>query len=72
MDINPNTHTLYTSSLDTNTVWVLDASKCNGMDTSGCTKFAPTTTVGVGPLGIANNPNTRTVYAANETTTLFP
>ena len=64
--INPNTHTLYTASLDTNTVWVLDASTCNAMNTSGCTKFAPTTTVGAAPLGIANNPNTRTVYAAND------
>ncbi len=66
VDIDPNTHTLYTSSPDTNRVWVLDASTCNGMDTSGCTKFAPTTTVGAAPLGIANNPNTRTVYAAND------
>ncbi len=67
VDVDPKTHTLYTSSVDTNRVWVLDASKCNGMDTSGCTKFAPTTTVGAAPLGIANNPNTRTVYEANET-----
>ena len=66
VDINPNTHTLYTASLDTNTVWVLDASTCNAMNTSGCTKFAPTTTIGAGPFGIANNPNTRTVYAANQ------
>jgi DNA-binding beta-propeller fold protein YncE len=66
VDINPNTHTLYTASLDTNTVWVLDASTCNGMNTSGCTKFAPTTTVGPEPLAVAENPNTRTVYATNQ------
>ena len=52
MDIDAKTHTLYTSSQDTNRVWVLDASKCNGMDTSGCTKFAPTTTVGAAPVGV--------------------
>jgi DNA-binding beta-propeller fold protein YncE len=66
VDINPNTHTLYTASLDTNTVWVLDASTCNGMDTSGCTMFAPTTTVGPEPLAVAENPKTKTVYATNQ------
>jgi DNA-binding beta-propeller fold protein YncE len=65
--INPETHTIYVPSQDTNRVWVLDASKCNARHTQGCTKFEPTTTVGVGPFGIANNPNTRTVYEANET-----
>ncbi len=65
MDIDAKTHTVYTSSQDTNRLWVLDASTCNGMNTSGCTMFAPTTTIGAAPFGIANNPNTRTVYAAN-------
>ncbi len=66
MDIDPKTHTIYTSSLDTNKVWVLDASTCNGMNTSGCTKFAPTTTVGAEPLAVAENPKTKTVYATNQ------
>ena len=66
VDINPKTHTLYTSGVDTNEVWVLDASKCNGMDTSGCTMFEPTTTVGAAPVGVTENPNTKTVYAANQ------
>ena len=66
MDIDAKTHTLYTSSQDTNRLWVLDASTCNAMNTSGCTMFAPTTTIGAGPFGIANNPNTRTVYAVNQ------
>ncbi len=66
MDIDPKTHTLYTSSLDTNRVWVLDASTCNGMNTSGCTKFAPTTTVGAGPVAVADNPHNKTVYVANQ------
>jgi YVTN family beta-propeller protein len=64
-DIDLETHTLYAESQDTNTVWVLDASKCNAMHTSGCTMFEPTTTVGANPVGIAENPNTKTVYVAN-------
>jgi DNA-binding beta-propeller fold protein YncE len=66
VDINPNTHTLYTASLDTNTVWVLDASKCNGIHTSGCTKFEPTTTTGAGAQAFANNPDTHTLYVSNQ------
>jgi len=66
ISLDPHTHTLYESSQDTNAVWVLDASKCNAMHTSGCTKFEPTTTVGAGTIGVAENPNTRTLYEANQ------
>ena len=66
MDLDPTTHTLYTTSQDTNDVWVLDASKCNATHTSGCTKFEPTTTVGVGPVEVEENPNTRTLYETNQ------
>ena len=65
--IDVNMHTLYVPSQDANNVWVLDASKCNATHISGCTRFAPTTTVGVAPAGIAANPNTNTVYEANQT-----
>lgn len=64
--IDVNMHTLYVPSQDANNVWVLDASKCNATHISGCTHFAPTTTVGVAPAGIAANPNTNTVYEANQ------
>jgi len=64
--INPETHTIYVPSQDTNRVWVLDTSKCNAMHPSGCTKFEPTTTVGAGTIGVAENPNTRTLYEANQ------
>jgi len=66
MDVDPNTHTLYTTSQDTNTMWALDASKCNATHTEGCTKFAPTTTVGAGPVQVAENPNTKTLYETNQ------
>jgi YVTN family beta-propeller protein len=65
-DFNPNTHTLYAPSQNTNAVWVLDASKCNAMHTSGCTNFAPTTTVGAGPVEVEENPNTQTLYETNQ------
>jgi DNA-binding beta-propeller fold protein YncE len=65
-DLNLKTHTFYATSQDTNSVWVLDASKCNATHTSGCTKFAPTTTVGVGPVEVAENPNTKTLYETNQ------
>jgi DNA-binding beta-propeller fold protein YncE len=66
MGIDVNTHTLYAPSQNENNVWVLDASKCNATHTSGCTHFAPTTSVGVNPVGIAANPNTHTVYEVNQ------
>src|SRR6266576_974858 len=34
--INPETQTIYEPSQDTNTVWVLDISKCNAAHTQGC------------------------------------
>jgi DNA-binding beta-propeller fold protein YncE len=65
-DFNSVTHTLYVASQDTDTVWALDTSNCNALETSGCTPFAPTTRVGAVPTGIANNPDTQSVYVANQ------
>jgi len=62
-DINLNTHTIYYPSQDTNTVWVLDASTCNATNTSGCTFFETETIVGARAIGVAENPNTKTVYS---------
>jgi DNA-binding beta-propeller fold protein YncE len=66
VDINPNTHTLYTASVDTNRVWVLDASKCNAMHTQG---------MGGDPVMATVDPRTATVYVVNDddgTVSLFP
>jgi YVTN family beta-propeller protein len=63
---NPATQTLYVSSQDTNFAWVLDGSKCNAIRTDGCTKNVPTTPSGNGPSGMDINPNTRTLYVANQ------
>jgi YVTN family beta-propeller protein len=65
--INPNTHTLYSQSEATNRVWVFDTRQCNATHTSTCTKFAPTTTVGVAPgPGIVDDALTTTLYVVNQ------
>ena len=63
---NPVTQTLYVSAQDANFAWVLDGSKCNATRTDGCTRQAPTTSTGSGPSGLALNPNTKTLYVANQ------
>ena len=63
--VNSKTHTIYSASQDTNAVWVLDASECNGQHPQGCTKFARITPVGGTPLGLKQNPDTHTLYVAN-------
>jgi DNA-binding beta-propeller fold protein YncE len=65
-DFNPETHTLYVPSQNTNDVWVLDASKCNAKHTDGCTETEPTTPVGGGPVGIAESLKTKTLYVPNQ------
>jgi YVTN family beta-propeller protein len=64
--MNPSTHTLYSQSQDSNSLWVFDTHKCNAMHTSGCTDFATTTTIGVGPIEVEGNPVTKTLYATNQ------
>ena len=59
------TDTVYASSQVANTVSVLNGARCNATHTSGCTRFAPTTTVGVDPRGIAANPATNTIYVGS-------
>jgi DNA-binding beta-propeller fold protein YncE len=63
--VNPSTHTVYSASTDTNTVWVLDASQCNSRHSQGCTKFARITPVGGTPMGLRKNPDTHSLYVAN-------
>jgi YVTN family beta-propeller protein len=63
---NPVTQTLYVSAQDTNLAWVLDGSRCNATRTEGCTRQAPTTNTGAGPSGLDLNPNTKTLYVANQ------
>jgi len=66
VDIDLKTHTLYTPSQVLNNVWVLNGATCNATQTSGCTTFAPVTTIGIASGGVAANPNTKTVYAVSQ------
>jgi DNA-binding beta-propeller fold protein YncE len=44
------------------TVSVINGATCNATEQSGCTQSPATVTVGTGPLGIAVDPTTNTVY----------
>jgi DNA-binding beta-propeller fold protein YncE len=46
------------------TVSVINGATCNAVEQSGCNQSPATITVGVGPLGIAVNPTTNTVYVS--------
>lgn len=65
VDVDIATDTVYYSSQALNSVSVLNGASCNAIHTRGCTKFAPTTTVGSGPEGAALDQATNTVYASN-------
>jgi YVTN family beta-propeller protein len=54
--VDPGTHTVYVTTLDANTVSVIDAS------TRTVTATVP---VGQNPQGVAVDPGTHTVYVAN-------
>jgi YVTN family beta-propeller protein len=53
------------------TVSVINGATCNAVTQSGCTQSPATITVGAGPLGIAVNPTTNTVYVSEVGNTLF-
>jgi DNA-binding beta-propeller fold protein YncE len=60
------TDTVYVTNLDAatsgDTVSVINGATCNAVEQSGCNQSPGTITVGVGPMGIAVNPTTNTVY----------
>jgi DNA-binding beta-propeller fold protein YncE len=63
--VDQSTDTLYATSQAENNVSVLNGATCDATDTSGCTRFAPTTTVGNSTQGVADDPATHTVYVTN-------
>ena len=63
--VDPSTDTLYATSQAENNVSILNGATCNGVVTWGCSVFAPTTTVGNAPQGVAADPATGTVYVSN-------
>ena len=66
--LDPLTHTLYVESDPENgpgTVTVLNASTCDSLRTSGCVSNTPDAQVGSGPVGIAVDQATDTIYVVN-------
>jgi YVTN family beta-propeller protein len=64
-EVDPSTNTVYATSQNENEVSVLSGAACGAIDTEGCTSFAPVTTVGPAPQGVATNPQTNTIYVTN-------
>jgi YVTN family beta-propeller protein len=59
------TGTLYVANGEAGTVSVIDAAGCNARHTAGCARTPATVTVGGGPLGVAVDTATDTVYVGN-------
>jgi YVTN family beta-propeller protein len=62
---DPATHTVYVADGGGNSVSVINASACNAQVISGCGQVPATVTVGNGPLGLALNHKTHTLYVTN-------
>ena len=63
--VDQSTDTLYATSQAENNVSMLNGARCDATNTSGCTRFAPTTTVGNSTQGVTDDPATHTVYVTN-------
>ena len=63
--INDATHTIYVTHSYSNVVSVINGRTCNATNTSQCGRTPPTVTVGDGPVGVAVDPATNTVYVTN-------
>ena len=67
--LDPATHTLYAHERPENntdgSVSVLNASTCNALQASGCVSTTPSVQVGNGPVAIAVDQATDTIYVVN-------
>ncbi|MGO8960934.1 MAG: YncE family protein [Streptosporangiaceae bacterium] len=63
--LNPATRTLYVANIDDNTVSVINTATCNAAVTSGCGQTPPTVQTGSGPVAIAIDQASDTIYVAN-------
>jgi YVTN family beta-propeller protein len=61
---DPAVATLYVTT-GSNTVAMVNSQTCNASHHDGCTAAPPMVTVGAGPVGVAVNQRTHTVYVAN-------
>jgi YVTN family beta-propeller protein len=63
--VNHATSTLYVANACDNTVSVINMAACNAKVTTGCGQTPPTITVGNGPIPVAVNQATDTIYVGN-------
>jgi YVTN family beta-propeller protein len=63
--VDPATHTVYVANNVANTVSLIDDKNCNATNTAGCNQTPPTVAVGGGPLSLALDEQTRTLYVSN-------
>lgn len=63
--IDQATDTVYVADVDDDTVSVVNGAICNATITSGCDQAAPTIATGNGPVPVALDPATRTLYVGN-------
>jgi YVTN family beta-propeller protein len=63
--VDPATHTVYVANGTSNTVSVINAATCNATNTPGCNQTPPTVAVGSGPLAVALDRQTGTLYVTN-------
>jgi len=63
--IDDATHTVYVTDAFSNKVSVINAATCNAVTTSGCGQTPRTVATGRGPVGIAIDPATDTLYVTN-------
>jgi YVTN family beta-propeller protein len=62
---DPASRTVYVANQNDGTLSVVDARRCNGLDTSGCGQSPPTVSAGNGPFAIAIDDRTHTIYVAD-------
>jgi len=59
------THTAYVANIGSNSVSVVDTATCNAESAGGCRAVAATVNVGDGPIGVALDQATDTIYVTN-------
>ena len=60
--IDQHTDTVYVTNAGDDTVSVFNGATCNAMNTSGCGQTPATVPVGLGPVGLYDDPANHTVY----------
>jgi DNA-binding beta-propeller fold protein YncE len=63
--VDQQTDTVYVASVGGNSVSVFNGATCNAMSASGCQQTPASVPVGLGPLGVFDDPLNHTVYVAN-------